>query len=82
MNKVKQKVLYGKVLMIAILFMVVPWIIVVWTETTGLTWAGRYSRGGRIATEKDRTRSRHVALLSTVIAAPVAFWAATQRRRE
>ena len=81
MDKVKRKELYGKILMIAILFMVVPWIMVVWTETTGLTWAGKYTPG-RIAAEDDRTRSRHVALLSTVIAAPVAFWAATQRRRE
>lgn len=81
MNKAKRREVYGKVLMIAILFMVVPWIPAVWTATTGLTWAGRYSRGGRIATEEDRTRSRHVAVLSTVIAAPVAFWAATQRRR-
>jgi len=79
MDKVKRKELYGKILMIAILFMVVPWIMVVWTETTGLTWAGKYTPG-RIATEKDRTRSRHVAVLSTVIAAPVVFWAAIKRR--
>ena len=81
MNDAKRRELYGTILMIAILFIVVPWIVVVWTETTGLTWAGRYSRG-RIATEDDRTRSRHAAVLSTVIAAPVALWAATQRRRE
>ena len=77
----KRKELYGTILMIAILFMVVPWIMVAWTETTGLTWARRY-RYGRIATEEDRTSSRHAAVLATVIAAPVAFWAATQRRRE
>jgi heme/copper-type cytochrome/quinol oxidase subunit 2 len=78
-NKVKRKELYGKLLMIAILFMVVPWIMVVWTAMTGLTWAGRYSPG-RIANEEDRTHSRHVAVLATVIAAPVAFWAAMKRR--
>ena len=80
MDKVKQKELYGKILMIAILFIVVPWIMFVWTATTGLTVATRYSRG-RIATEADRTRSRHAAVLSTVIAAPVALWAGMQRRR-
>ena len=81
MDKMKLRELYGKILMIAILFIVVPWIMVIWTATTGLTVATRSARG-RIATEEDRTRSRHVAVLATVFAAPVAFWAGMQRRRE
>ena len=81
MNKVKQKEFYGKVLMIAIAVLAAVWISFAWTAMTGLTWAGRYSRGGRIATEKDRTRSRHIAVLTTMIAAPVALWSAMQWRR-
>jgi hypothetical protein len=80
MNKVKQNELYGRILMIAIAFIAAAWVSVAWTALTGFTFATRWSRG-RVATEQDRTRSRHIAVLTTVIAGPVALWAGMKRRR-
>ena len=66
--------------MVAIAFLFAAWLSFAWTAMTGLTWASRTARG-RIATEDDRARSRHAAVLTTVIAGPVALWAAMKRRQ-
>ena len=76
---VSQKDLRGKVLTIALAFLAAAWLSFLWTAMTGLTFATRRAPG-RIATDEDRVRSRHLVVLVTVIAGPVALWAATKRR--
>jgi hypothetical protein len=71
---------YGALLTLAIAFLVVVWLSVAWTAITGLTFATRTARG-RVATEEDRARSRHIAVLTTAIAGPLALWAGMMRRR-
>ena len=66
--------------MVAVMSIVVVWLSVAWTAMTGLTWATR-SAPGRNASEEDRTRARHVAVLTTVIAGPIALLAARKRRQ-
>ncbi len=80
MTQPSQKDFYGKLLLIAVAFLAAAWLSFTWTATTGLTFATRRAPG-RIATEEDRTRSRHLVVLVTVIAGPVALWAAMNRRR-
>ncbi|HEX6099496.1 MAG TPA: hypothetical protein VF432_24495 [Thermoanaerobaculia bacterium] len=71
---------YGALFTLAIASLVAVWLSFAWTAVTGLTLATRSSRG-RFATEEDRARSRHIAVLTTVIAVPVALWAGMMRRR-
>ena len=80
MNKMKRKELWGRILTIALAFVIAPWIMFGWTAATGLTFATRSARG-RPAAEEDRQRVRHIAVLSTVFAGPVALWSAMMRKR-
>ena len=75
------------VLVYAILFLTAGWVSCTWTATTGLTFTAYQPpyKLGRIATEDEIEHSRHVAVLTTIIAGPIAVWAALkkleQRRR-
>lgn len=67
--------------MITVAFLCVAWLSFAWTAMTGLTFATRSARG-RVATEEDRARTRHIAVLTTVIAGPIALLAARMKRRQ
>lgn len=71
---------WGALLTLAIAFLFAVWLSFAWTAATGLTFATRSSRG-RVATAEDRARSRHIAVLTTIIAGPAALLAALKRRR-
>lgn len=75
----RRKELWDNILIIAVAAVVVAWVAFVWTSTTGLTFVTR--SGGRIANAEDRTRTKTVAVLTTVIAVPAALLAAMQRKR-
>lgn len=76
----RRREFWNNILLIAIAAFVVAWVSFAWTATTGLTFVTRTATG-RFANAEDRTRSRTVAVLTTVIAAPVALLAAMQRKR-
>lgn len=82
MNKVKRRELWSNVLMLALAALIAAWLGFAWTAATGLTFVGSRSYSeGRWANAEDRTRVRHVAVMTTVIAGPVALWAAMMRKR-
>lgn len=76
----KRKDLRTSILTLAIAFLFAAWMRFAWTATTGLTFATRSARG-RVATEEDRANSRHIAVLTTILAGPVALWAAMAKKR-
>ena len=82
MNDEKRKELWNNLLMVAIMAIVVSWLAFAWTTSTGLTFAGgRSNVEGRWANAEERVRVRHVAVLTTVFAVPLALWAAMMRKR-
>jgi uncharacterized membrane protein YhaH (DUF805 family) len=76
----KRREFWNNILILAIAAFAVAWVSFAWTAMTGLTFVTRSARG-RVANAEDRTHTRTVAVLTTVIAAPVALLAAMQRKR-
>ena len=87
MDDRKRRLATTLVLVYALLFLTAGWVSCTWTATTGLTFTvyGAPYSPGRVATEDEIEHSRHVAVLTTIIAGPIAVWAVLkkleQRRR-
>lgn len=80
MNPRRRRDIYSNLLIIAIAALIAAWMSFAWTFTTGLTFTTRSSRG-RIATEADSNRSKHIAVLTTIVAGPMAWWSALKRKQ-
>ena len=67
----RSREIYGTLLLVAVLFVVVPWLMFIYEASTGVTVATRY-RLGENATPKDLASSRRMAIGATCFFGPVA----------
>jgi Mn2+/Fe2+ NRAMP family transporter len=67
-------------LMVAVCFVLIPWLMLAWVAGTGTTYTSS-SRQGRNATEDDFYRYRKTAMATTIFVTPVAVFLFVARRR-
>ena len=60
-------------LMVAILFVVVPWLMYAYEASTGLTVAPKY-RIGEMSNPQHLAATRTKAVAATIFAGPIAIW--------
>jgi len=61
-------------LMVATLFVVVPWLMYAYEASTGLTVAPKY-RLGEMSNPQHLAATRRTAIAATIFAGPIAIWA-------